>query len=148
MNDYENIQWTEKLDYKPKLRTYKLFKRARYVEKYVTLNLSTKERSLLAQLRMGVLPIHIETGRYTNIPAENRYCFNCHDKIEDEMHFVFDCPLYGTFRETLLKNVDESFNFMTIHNKFAYLCSYFTRQLAKYVCQAYDKRNSLLYTSN
>ena len=47
-----NIEWCNKLVFKPKLRTYKMFKSHKYTENYVKFNLSCKERSMLAKLRM------------------------------------------------------------------------------------------------
>ena len=30
-------------------------------------------------------------------PREERTCFMCHDKVEDEIHFLTDCRLYGSY---------------------------------------------------
>ena len=57
-----------------------------------------KERSMLAQLHMETLALHVETGRYRNVPLNRRFCFHCPDQIEDEIHFVFDCTLYTEYR--------------------------------------------------
>ena len=89
----DNQEWKNKLSYKPKLRTYKQGKENKCVANYFMMNLTCKKRSMLAQLRMGVLP-NIETGRYKNIPADQRFCFVCKESIEDEMHFLFECPFY------------------------------------------------------
>ncbi len=62
--DLECIKWQENLANKPKLRTYRTFKSELKQEKYLKMNLSRTERSYLAQLRCGVLPIRIETGRF------------------------------------------------------------------------------------
>ena len=96
--DIENINWYQKLNFKPKLRTYKLLKNNKITERYVKFNLDCKERSMLAQLRMGTLALHVETGRYRNVPLNRRFCFHCLDQIEDETHFVFDCTLYTEYR--------------------------------------------------
>ena len=37
------------------------------VESYVAYHVPKNYRSILAQLRMGILPLHIETGRYKNV---------------------------------------------------------------------------------
>ena len=95
----ECSKWKEKLNSKPKLRKH--FKSEKQIENYIKLNLSNKERSFLAQLRMGTLPLFIETGRYTKVPANQRFCFNCPNSIEDEFHFCFSCPVYNKFRNEL-----------------------------------------------
>ena len=55
---------------KTKLSTYQQFKGEYKTEKYVLLNLSRSERSLMAQFRSGVLPLRIETGRFRHEPVE------------------------------------------------------------------------------
>ena len=58
--------------------------------------MSTRNRSLLAQFRLGILPLFIETGRYSNISAENRICKFCTlNIINDEFHFLMQCPFYN-----------------------------------------------------
>ena len=53
-------------------------------------------RSFVAQLRCGVLPLHIETGRYgpNPLPPEERICPICKDSPETEIHFIFHCKAY------------------------------------------------------
>ena len=82
-----NIEWCNKLVFKPKLRTYKMFKSHKYTENYVRFNLTCKKRSMLAKFRMGVLPINTEVGRYRNILVDQRFCYNCVNEIEGEIHF-------------------------------------------------------------
>ena len=64
--------WEEKVQIKPKLRTYIQFKTSFEPAKYVTLNLSRSERCFMAQIRLGILPLHIETGRFTHKPINER----------------------------------------------------------------------------
>ena len=103
--DIENINWYQKLNFKPKLRTYKLLKNNKITERYVKFNLDCKERSMLAQLCMGTLALHVGTGGYRNVPLNRRFCFHCPDQIEDEIHFVFDCTLYTEYRLELFSYV-------------------------------------------
>ena len=37
--------------------------------------MNRQQRSLLAQLRCGILPLHIETGRFKTVRADNHSCF-------------------------------------------------------------------------
>ena len=95
---YKN-EWRENIMTKPKLRTYVKIKESYNVENYIILNMSRQERSILAQLRCGVLPLHIETGRFCNIPREKRTCNMCNDNhVEDELHFILQCPKYNDVR--------------------------------------------------
>ena len=61
------LSWEKLVTKKPKLRTYKQFKTKCETDKYVTLNLERNQRSVLAQLRAGILHLQIELGRFTNI---------------------------------------------------------------------------------
>ena len=81
----QSDSWLNTVKNKPKLRFYALFKEHFYVEKYVCINLSSSERSVLAQLRLGILPLHIETGRFVNTKLEDRTCKICNSvNVEDE----------------------------------------------------------------
>ena len=57
---------------------------------------------------MGILPLNVETGRYKNIPADQRFCFVCKESIEDEMHFLFECSFYVNYRILLYEVISES----------------------------------------
>ena len=59
---------------KPKLQTYVQIKHNYETELYVKTNLPINQRSLIAQLRMGILPLALEVGRFKNIPEEQRLC--------------------------------------------------------------------------
>ena len=63
INKLYQINWLNDVNMKPKLRTYKLFKEKAEIEPYIACNLPRYQRSLLAQLRFGILPLRIETGR-------------------------------------------------------------------------------------
>ncbi len=67
-------EWADKLDGKPKLRTYILFKDAYSTEDYVKYCFPRYQRSLLAQLRCGVLPLEVEIARFRNKKLEHRLC--------------------------------------------------------------------------
>ena len=69
------------------------------IENYITYNLSSSERSAMAQFRFGILPLNIETGRFRNQALEERLCTLCEfNEIEDESHFLFKCSLYDELR--------------------------------------------------
>ena len=81
-------EWRETLLNKPKLRTYITFKTNFYTEKYVQKYTCKRERSLLAQLCVGILPLEIKTGRYRGIAIEERLCQFCKSLVENEVHFL------------------------------------------------------------
>ena len=69
-------------------------------------------------------PLRIETGRYEMIPYEERYCFNCTNKIESEEHVLLECPLYNDIRLELLSKIDlQHFDSLDNHEKVCHLLS-------------------------
>ncbi len=99
--DLISIEWFNESRNKPKLRIYCIFKRQFDVEPYVKNYLSKPVRSRLAQFRTGILPMHIETGRFQNVlddgtglfrkmRADEIFCKICNEYlVEDELHFLF-----------------------------------------------------------
>ena len=59
-------RWQVECHSKPKLRTYRNFKKHYMTETYVKSHLSRQQGSLLAQCRTGILPLRLETGRFHN----------------------------------------------------------------------------------
>ena len=74
LNDLMQEQWSNEMHDKPKLRTYVQIKDIFEPEPYVLSNISRQRRSLLAQIRLGILPIKTETGRFRSLPVEQRLC--------------------------------------------------------------------------
>ena len=106
-----------------------------------------KERSMLAQLRMGTLALHIKTGRYRNITLNRRFCFHCPDQIEDEIHFVFDCK-YRLELFSYVHNLGRDLSNLSHYDKLKLLFHEFPRQFAKYICKSFTKRKYLLHDMN
>ena len=99
-------QWKINVASKPKLRTYALFKINIKTELYVSLLIPKCKRSIFCQFRSGILPLAIETGRYRNVPADERLCEICNlNLVEDEIHFLCFCPRYQELRTELYQNV-------------------------------------------
>ena len=103
---YYANKWSQDIQHVPKLRTYRLFKSTFKTEEYIELNLKKNERSMLCQLRMGILPLRVETERFVGEPLEQRTCSLCHaDSIEDEVHFLFECDTYNDLRHIHLADI-------------------------------------------
>ena len=58
--------WKHYIMTKLKLRYYRAFKNTFKTENYLNMNLTCFERSHLAQLRLRILPLMIELGRFRN----------------------------------------------------------------------------------
>ena len=99
-------QWKLSVASKPQLRTYALFKINLKTELYVSLLIPKCKRSIFCQFRSGILPLAIATGRYRNVPADERLCEICNlNLVEDEIHFLCFCPRYQELRTELYQNV-------------------------------------------
>ena len=144
-------QWRNNVQQKPKLRTYMLFKDELRTEEYIKQHLNKRKRSLLAQTRLGILPLHIETGRYNNTPFDNRKCTICNtDVLEDEFHFIMSCPNYINLRTKLFneaKSICENFNDLSDDVKFTTLFKKCHKPLATYINDAFYVRKCILYNS-
>ena len=74
---------------KDKLRYFNLYKYESGAEEYVLKNMSRRNRSLLAQFRMGILPLNVETGRFRRQELNERICNICNTgSVECEMHVL------------------------------------------------------------
>ena len=58
-----------------------------------------------AKLRTRNHRLPCETGRWSNIPYENRKCTRCNSTIGDEYHYIIECPDFLNLRNTLIKPV-------------------------------------------
>jgi hypothetical protein len=148
LNLMNEEEWKTEVESKPKLRTDMEIKSNVDAKKYVLLNLTRKERSLLAQLRSGILPLMIETGRFRNIPKERRTCPVCaSNEIEDEIHFLFNCKTYEIFGNEFYHKITARFGTLDELNNFQKLrlfCTESPQLFAKYIIKVFDKRKSLL----
>ena len=79
----------------PKLRSFVEFRDRDSGGSLVRYNLKRNNRSLLAKLVAGIMPLEIEVGRYLGIPASERFCTVSNlTLVEDEYHFLFTCIAY------------------------------------------------------
>ena len=104
-SENDETEWDISRYNSDKLRYYNLYKNERCTEDYVTLNISKYHRSLFAQFRFGILPLQIEIGRYRNIELGDRICPVCQNGVEDEIHFLCQCPAYTAYRNILFQSV-------------------------------------------
>ena len=141
--------WTKEVKEYSKLRTFVIFKKRCMEEKYLAFNLTRKERSCIAQLRLGVLPLRIETGRYKGEKEADRICVLCNtNQVENELHFLLHCPLYNIERSAFLEKIYvRHSNFSTLQDteKIDWLMNNDIYSTIKYVVTAFDKRKLTLY---
>ncbi len=90
----------------PLLEFYTTFKDEYTPSCYLDLTRKLNSRKELVKLRIGNhnYKLLIETGRYDKIPRDNRLCPTCEsNQIEDEVHLLFHCTKYCSFREEFYK---------------------------------------------
>ncbi len=102
---------------------------------------------MTAKIRIGILPLHIETRRFRNVKVEERICqVSKNGDVENEFHFVCICNAYTTLRNTMYDKInDVTFYNMTDIYKFVYLMQKHWKQLSQYIETVWDYRNSILY---
>ena len=107
-----------------KLDTYIYIKTPFGKEKYLEIN-HFKIRQSICKIRVGAHSLNIETGRYKNIIRTERTCTNCSKgDIENEKHFIVDCPLYENIRITFFDKVIDlcpNFRYMDTSSKSVWL---------------------------
>ncbi len=115
----------------------------------VTLNIDRYEKSLLSQLRYGILPLRVETGRFVNEKHCDRICTFCNSgNVEDQIHFLFHCNLYDNHRENLntkARNIVEGWDNLSDIDKLIVLYKDMTRIFGKYVKNIFLLRRNILY---
>ena len=98
-------QWKMDINNNGKLTLYKELKNSFCYEKYLDI-LSIKQRREITKIRISAHSLCIETGRSMNIVRNERFCKYCLSNnsrlVEDEYHFLIECPLYRDLREKFL----------------------------------------------
>ena len=143
-----------------KFRTYAVFKGHWGIEGYLSQIEVHRKRILLTKFRIGISPLRIETGRYEKgnkrIPPEERLCLCCDMKrIEDEVHFLVECPIYDTLRSKLFGIVNREFvvNEITAHLKDLFIkimsskSSTIITALSEFIWEAFLIREKVMYNT-
>ncbi len=111
--------------------------------------MSRNNRSIIAQIRIGILPLLIETGRFRNISVENRLCQVCNTQlIEDEIHFLCTCPEYTNIRNEMYHSIivkHNGFDLLSDQDKFIYIMKNEWKSLGIYLSKAWQIRTNKLY---
>ena len=141
--------WTAAADM-PKLRTYIELYEDHDDRGLVYTHLTRRQRSLVAKLKMGILPLGLEVGRFKNVPIEYRLCCICDDYLlDDEYHFILYCEGLKDVRSkyfaqtTILEDVDDPTDKVEICKLL--LNSRNLRKTARFLEEMYDSRLKLMY---
>ena len=143
-------QWKINVNLKPKLHIYANIKQSYKRENYCHVNMKRSQRALIAKLRLGILPIRVETGRYNSIKREERLCLVCNNgDVEDEQHDMFYCKVHSEIRLCLLDKARETEpNFINFNDveKLHFLSTNknIVRKTAMYIHEMLNKRQKIL----
>jgi len=107
LHEREQIRWRTQCLVRSKLRTYSVVKKELRPEPYLEIY-DRRGIPEYAKVRGGNSRLRIEQGRYRKEKLEERVCVFCDmNVIEDEYHFLLDCPLYNTQREEMWKEFEK-----------------------------------------
>ena len=73
-----------------------------------------KLRKAISKLRLSSHDLMVEKGRHSKpkTPLEERTCpFSSNNVVEDEQHFVLECPTFSKQRSLMLNNILQHTNF-------------------------------------
>lgn len=97
-------KWYTEINNSNRLQTYCIFKHSFELENYLDIIRENKYRVTLSRFRTSSHNLNIETGRYENLPREQRICKSCNmKKVETEYHFLLVCPRYRELRIKFFK---------------------------------------------
>ena len=93
----QKVNLKNECETKPKLRTFVTFKNFETLPPHVGKPLSFFERKILSKLRLGILPIRLETGRYLRpvLPEAQRLCYCNSGEVESNRSARNDVVLRG-----------------------------------------------------
>lgn len=134
-----------------KLTILAQIKRTHEFESYLNIN-NFEHRRAISKIRTSSHKLEIETGRWKNTQQDKRICKNCAlGTVEDELHFLFDCPMHGIERKQLFNTVKCKINvdLLLNHTRADMIQTLFTfgdlstlNALGKFIHHALKKRDN------
>jgi len=109
------VEWRSKVvESRPKLRTYRwVVGEEPLLQPYIReAGASDPISKIISGLRVGTNDLEIERGRWCvpRVPREERVCRMCDTGgLEDERHFLLDCPAYEVERREFAQQLDEQY---------------------------------------
>ena len=134
----------------PIIRTYSKFKQNFEIESYLKYVSNVRYRQALTKFRTSSHDLMIELGRHSPTPINinERLCPFCNE-IEDEIHFLINCPLYSTERHKLLKDIGVNINVLDISDPIVLFCNLMSltnqhhqEKLGEFIHHSFKKRKS------
>ena len=137
--------WYAELADSSKLCLYKDYTLYYEHETYLNCLNIRKFKHTLSKLRSRCHNLEIEVGRYHGLPRHDRLCRLCKDEVENEIHFMLQCPVYEILRQ---KYLPRKYYIFPNENKFNILKSSHSEtvihNVATYLYYAFKLRQELL----
>ena len=109
---------------------------------------NVKIRTQLTKFRLSDHHLMIiEKGRHKGLDKTIRFWPFCLDEVEDEIHFLIKCPLYGHLRAHVLDLMFAKYINVEVipeNDLFSYLMSLSSIQVGKLIYKAFEVRNFLV----
>ena len=105
--------WEHEKSVSSKLSFYHVIKKKFARESYLDIVNKFSHRYSTTKLRISAHDLEIETGRYHNIPRDQRVCSWCNIRqgqqfIEDENHVLFNCDMYAKIRSSFINSLNKT----------------------------------------
>ena len=145
--DIDKQIWSTNINAMSRLYLYRNFKSSNSYEFYLAHVDSWFHRTTLSKFRCGCFDLEVNKGRRIGTPRDMRLCTLCNlSKVEDEFHFLLECPIYYELRLLYLPRY--FFTSPTLQ-KFACLLNTTNKNLlykiSKFLIQARRYRAELIY---
>ena len=124
------------------------------METYLNKISNFKYRRAITRLRVSSHHLMIEKGRHHTIKLDidERLCLNC-NKVEDEIHFLVDCPLYSLERIKFYQQIDMNYHITNIENSKTVFCLLMNlenkkhlEKLGEFIYSSFNEHRELLYS--
>ena len=129
-------KWKIKIAESTKADTFTKFKEDMKFESYLYHNIR-KERVMMTKLRLSDHKLMVEVGRHyrPRLARPDRKCHMCQDAVEDEIHFLTECRLYGN-RDKYWNTVYDQVPQISTHSntdRFIYIMTQDNPELSKII---------------
>ena len=143
-------KWNEELNQSSRAIFYRSIANFEF-SAYLDIITVRKFRFALAKLRTSSHSLEVEMGRWARperIAVENRKCKHC-QILEDEFHFILECPLYSNIRTLYVKRYFYTRPIMFKLTELMSLNSKKTnKKLSYFYLQNFEERTRILYTNS
>ena len=147
ISDHFRQLWHDELHNSSRALFYRSISQFRF-QYYLEIVTVNKFRTALAKLRLSSHRLEGETGRWARpiaIPFSERVCNVC-NKLEDEFHFVLECPIYLDIRKLYINNYYfKKLNMYKMVEHFNTTNKKQLRNLSVYIYKAFEIRRNVMF---